>query len=83
MERSGDEDLRKIAVGNLDAWKQSGVVKALKYFSAEDEGVCSACRARHGAIVTITDGSIGENLPPLDACANDRCAATSGRGMCR
>jgi hypothetical protein len=49
MERSGDEDLRKIAIGDLDAWKQSGVVKALKYFSAEDEAVCSACKARHGA----------------------------------
>jgi|SoiMethySBSTD1v2_1073268.scaffolds.fasta_scaffold134086_6 SPP1 gp7 family putative phage head morphogenesis protein len=73
MERSGDEDLRKIAIANLDAWKQSGVVKAFRYFSAEDEGVCPACKARLGAIVKITDGSIGANLPPLDACVNDRC----------
>jgi len=55
MERSGDEDLRKIAIANLDAWRQIGVVKALRCFSAEDEGVCSACRGHNGAIVTILD----------------------------
>jgi len=71
MQPRGDDDLRKTAIGNFEAWKQSGVVKALRCFSAEDEGVCSACRARHGAIVTITDASIGANLPPLDACENE------------
>jgi SPP1 gp7 family putative phage head morphogenesis protein len=73
MQPGGDDDVRKIAIANLDTWKQSGVVKALRCFSVEDEGVCSACKARHGAVVTITDGSIGANLPPLDACVNYRC----------
>ena len=36
----------------LDAWKQSGVVKTLMYYSAEDEGICSACKRHHGATVT-------------------------------
>jgi len=43
---------------NLAAWKDSGVVKTLKYYSAEDADVCATCRAHHGAILNISDSEI-------------------------
>ena len=36
MQEGDERDLREIATGNLDAWKASGVVKTLKYYSAEE-----------------------------------------------
>jgi SPP1 gp7 family putative phage head morphogenesis protein len=62
------DDLREIATGNLDAWKASGVVKTLKYYSADDAEVCSSCKQHHGLIVKVDDTAIGKNLPPLGAC---------------
>jgi SPP1 gp7 family putative phage head morphogenesis protein len=73
MQPGGDDDLREIAVANLDAWKQSGVVKTLKYYSAEDAEVCSQCRQHHGMIVRTDEAVIGSNLPPIDGCLNWRC----------
>jgi SPP1 gp7 family putative phage head morphogenesis protein len=73
MQNRDDGNLREIATGNLHAWKEFGVVKTLKYYSAEDTEVCAPCRRHHGAIVTIADGRVGQNLPPLDACVNERC----------
>ena len=73
MPGSDDGDLKEIAAANLDAWQRSGVVKTLKYYSADDADVCVGCRKHHGVIIAIADGSISENLPPLDACVNNRC----------
>ena len=73
MQQGDDGNLREIATGNLYAWEESGVVKTLKYYSAEDTEVCAPCRRHHGTIITIADGRIGGNLPPLDACVNGQC----------
>jgi len=35
--------IQETAAQNLTAWKNSGVVKTLKFFSAEDADVCAAC----------------------------------------
>jgi hypothetical protein len=73
MQLGDDGNLREIATGNLNAWKASGVVKTLKHYSAEDTEVCAPCRQHHGTIVTIADGRIAGNLPPINACVNGRC----------
>jgi hypothetical protein len=65
--------MREIAAANLDAWKRSCVVKTLKFYSADDGDACGTCKRHHEKIVAVEDGVIGVNLPPLDACANDRC----------
>jgi SPP1 gp7 family putative phage head morphogenesis protein len=73
MQQGDDGSLREIATENLNAWKEAGVVKTLKYHSAEDAEDCPPCRRHHGLIVRIDEGAIGKNLPPLDACVNERC----------
>jgi SPP1 gp7 family putative phage head morphogenesis protein len=72
MKQGDDGDLRETAFANLETWKQSGAVKTLRFYSAEDGGVCCDCRQRHGLIVSIDDAAVGLNLPPLDACCNER-----------
>lgn len=61
------------AARNLAAWRESGAVKTLKYHSADDADVCSACWERHGSIVRIQDSKMGDNLPPLASCGNAQC----------
>jgi hypothetical protein len=65
--------LADLATTNLAAWRGSGVVKTLKFYSAEDTGVCTECEKQHGAIVNILDGKVGVNLPPLNGCQRDHC----------
>ena len=65
--------VKETAAHNLAAWQASGVVKTLKYYSAEDADVCAACAERHGSIVQVVEGKIGDNLPPLGTCQNVRC----------
>ena len=65
--------VQQTAVHNLAAWKQSGVVKTLKYFSAEDADVWAACKARHGVLVDIAEAEIGVTLAPLPAFSSTRC----------
>ena len=67
------ELVQQAAVLNLAAWKASGVVKTLKYYSADDANVCAACKAHHGGVVSIWDAEIGANLPPLPDCSSRRC----------
>ena len=67
MHQGNGGNVREIATGNLNAWKEAGVVKTLKYCSAEDTEVCAPCRQHHGTIVMSADGWIGGNLPPIDA----------------
>jgi SPP1 gp7 family putative phage head morphogenesis protein len=70
---NADGGARKIANANLDAWKRSGVVKTLKFYSADDGDACPACKEQDGKVIAMGDGEIGLNLPPLDACTNARC----------
>ena len=55
------ELVQQTAAQNLIAWKASGVVKALRWYSAEDADACAPCRARHGAVVNTADAAIGVN----------------------
>ena len=34
-------------------WQQSGVVKTLKWYTAEDDDVCEFCRRMNGKVVDI------------------------------
>jgi hypothetical protein len=65
--------IQQTGADNLAAWKNSGVMKVPKYYSAEDADVCASCRAHHGAIVSISEAEIGVNLPPLPTCSSARC----------
>ena len=65
--------LADVASANLAAWRASGVVKTLKFYSAEDADVCTECATQHGTIVNIADGKVGVNLPPLKTCERIRC----------
>lgn len=45
-------------VGNYatkQAWKQSGVVKTIKWYTAADERVCEFCGPMHGKVIDIND----------------------------
>ena len=56
-----------------EAWKQSGVVKTIKWYTAADERVCEWCDAMHGKTIDIDDtffdkgdnaiGTDGSKLP--------------------
>ncbi len=56
-----------------EAWKQSGVVKTIKWYTAADERVCEWCDAMHGKTIDIDDtffdkgdnaiGADGSKLP--------------------
>lgn len=43
--------LREIASANLDAWKRSGVVKTLKFYSADHADGCAVCERHHEKII--------------------------------
>jgi len=64
---------QQTAADNLAAWKASGVVKTLKWYSAADADVCATCRAHHGAVLNLSDAEIGVNLPPHPGCSSARC----------
>ena len=68
-----DTLLRKIARDNLTAWRASGVVKSVRYYTAEDESVCPECAKRAGSTVPIDEAVIGVNIPPLSTCSNRHC----------
>lgn len=38
-----------------EAWKQSGVVKSIKWYTAEDDQVCEWCSAMDGKVIDIND----------------------------
>jgi SPP1 gp7 family putative phage head morphogenesis protein len=64
------ESYRAANWANRQAWSQSGVVKSLMWYTAEDERVCAYCNELDGTVVGIEDKfstddySDGEN-PPL------------------
>ena len=47
------ETFRVANEANRTAWKESGVVKDLKWYTADDERVCPYCGPQHGKIVAI------------------------------
>lgn len=64
---------KETAAHNLVAWREGGVVKTLKYYTADDADVCAACWGRHGLVVQIENGTMGDNLPPLAVCESVCC----------
>jgi SPP1 gp7 family putative phage head morphogenesis protein len=78
------------AVANMatkEAWRQSGVVKTLRWYTALDERTCEACMAMNGKVIDIegkwfksgdeiggmTISDYGEGEIPQDIHANCRC----------
>ena len=39
----------------------------------DDADVCAACWERHGSVVQVENGKMGDDLPPLAACESVRC----------
>ena len=63
------ESYRAANWANREAWAQSGVVKSLKWFTAEDGSVCPQCAALDGKIVGMEDQFFNDdysdgNAPP-------------------
>ncbi|MGB7915289.1 MAG: hypothetical protein WCF79_08375, partial [Rhodomicrobium sp.] len=42
-------------LANRRAWQQSGVVKTLKWFAADDADMCGLCAILNGKIVSVND----------------------------
>lgn len=67
------ETFRTANAATRDTWKQSGIVKSLKWYTAADERTCEFCGPMHGKVIGIdetffnlgdtVDGSEGGTLP--------------------
>jgi uncharacterized protein with gpF-like domain len=64
------ESFRAANLANKDAWKASGVVESVKWYTAEDERVCEFCDALDGTEVGIDDSFFD---------AGDTIIGTSGK----
>lgn len=49
------ETFRVANEGTKEAWKQTGVVKTIKWYTAADERVCEWCDPQHGKTIDIDD----------------------------
>jgi hypothetical protein len=54
------ESFRAANFANKEAWKQSGVVKTLKWYTAEDGSVCQFCSALDDTVIGIDDNFYDE-----------------------
>lgn len=64
------ETLRASNAGQLDAYKQSGVVEAKQWYTARDADVCPECAALDGQVTTLSGSFfksdyLGGEQPPL------------------
>ena len=41
--------------GSKEAYRQSGVVKTVRWYTAEDEGVCPYCGPMHGRVIGVSE----------------------------
>jgi HK97 family phage portal protein len=41
--------------GSLEAYRQSGVVKTIRWYTAEDERVCEFCGPEHGKVIGVNE----------------------------
>ena len=49
------ETFRVANTSNRAVWKQSGVVKTIKWYTGEDDKVCPFCKTLDGTIISIND----------------------------
>lgn len=54
------ETFRVANEATKEAWKQTGVVKTIKWYTAADERVCPYCEPQHGKVVSV-DGTFYKN----------------------
>lgn len=83
------ETFRVANEASKDAWKETGVVKSIKWYTAADERVCPWCEPMHGRIVDIEEnfynkgdthtGSDGSKLSIDYANVEAGCLHTSCR----
>ena len=54
--------------GSLEAYRQSGVVKTIRWYTAEDERVCEFCGPAHGKVIGVNETfyAKGETLAGRD-----------------
>jgi len=62
------ESFRIANESSKDTWKQSGVVKTIKWFTSADERVCEWCAPQHGKVVSIDSNfyDIGDEVVGLN-----------------
>lgn len=63
------ESFRAANWANREAWMKSGVVKTIKFYTAEDDKVCPRCQQLDGSEIPIEasffDDDYGDGLPPV------------------
>lgn len=67
------ETFRTANDATKEAWKQTGVVKTIKWYTAADEAVCPWCEPMNGKIISINDNFFdkGESHTGSDGTALD------------
>lgn len=58
------EVTRAYAEGNLAVWKESGVVTAKRWMTANDELVCPICEPLNGMVVELDESGFGDLAAP-------------------
>ena len=58
------ESFRAANLANKDAWRLSGVVKTVKWYTAEDQKVCQFCAEQDGKEISIDDNfyNLGDTI---------------------
>ena len=67
------EAFRTANLATKEAWKQSGVVKTVKWYTAEDSLVCPLCEPMDGKVVSIEDNffNLGDSVQGSDGSTFD------------
>jgi hypothetical protein len=52
---SSSSQIRAANLANKDAWRLSGVVSTVRWYTAEDDNVCEFCQAQDGKEIGIDD----------------------------
>ena len=76
------EAFRVANEGTKEAWKQTGVVKSIKWYTAADERVCGWCEPMHGRVVDIEKNFYdkGDSITSTDGSSMSLDYADVGAG---
>lgn len=76
------EITRSYAVGNQVAWRRSGIIKEMRWRTANDERTCPVCSALNGTVVSI-DGDFSGALPDEQSQARGTFMLPPAHVRCR
>ncbi len=77
------DSAEQISKDNLAAAKNSGVVKTVKIYTAQDEDICKSCKPWHGKVFSIGKANFEKNIPPFIFCKNPKRFSYQTKNGCR